>query len=87
MAPIAAPFAAPLAFGWAGWDWVVVAAGGGAGGVCAGGVCARDAGTTAPDSAIRKDITLAECFISASFLVLNSDPAMRLEWGPLSTVW
>src|SRR5579864_6879252 len=67
MAPIAAPFAAPLAFGWE-LFWVCVAAGGVcAGGVCAGGVCARAAGTTAPESAIRTDITLAECFIKASF--------------------
>jgi hypothetical protein len=62
MAPIAAPFAAPLALGWE-LFWVCVAAGG----VCAGGVCANAAGTTAPESAIRRDITLAECFIKASF--------------------
>ena len=78
MAPIAAPLAAPLALGW------VVSFGGGcvfggvcvaAGGVCAGGgVCASAAGATAPESAIRRDITLAECFIMASFLVLSSDP-------------
>ena len=67
MAPIAAPFAAPLALG---WEVVCVAAGG----VCGGGVCASAAGTTAPESAIRRDITLAECFIMASFLVLSSDP-------------
>ncbi len=66
IAPIAAPFAAPLALGW------VVSFGGGcvaAGGVFAGGgVCASTAGITALESAIRKDITLAECFIMASFL-------------------
>jgi hypothetical protein len=29
--------------------------------------CASAAGTSAPESAIRRDITLAECFIKASF--------------------
>jgi hypothetical protein len=38
-----------------------------AGGVCAGGACASAAGTTALESAIRRDIILAECFIMASF--------------------
>ena len=75
MAPIAAPFAAPLALGWE-LCWVGVAAGGvcAGGGVDAGGACASTAGTTAPESAIRRDITLAECFIKASFLALSSDP-------------
>jgi hypothetical protein len=71
MAPIAAPFAAPEALGWELCSclacvccWVCVAAGGVcAGGVCAGGVCASAAGTTAPESAIRRDITLAEYLI------------------------
>jgi hypothetical protein len=59
MAPIAAPFAAPEALGWELFCWVCVAAGGVcAGGVCVGGVCARAPGTTAPESAIRRDITL-----------------------------
>jgi len=30
--------------------------------------------TNAPETAIRRDITLTECFIMASFLVLGSDP-------------
>jgi len=78
MAPIAAPLAAPLALGW------VVSFGGGcvfggvcvaAGGVCAGGgVCASAAGATAPESAIRRDITLAECFMMAS---LGRPPVYR----------
>jgi hypothetical protein len=93
MAPIAAPFAAPLALGWE-FCWVCVAAGGvWAGGVCAGGVCAgggcaavcaRAAGITAPESAIRRDITLAECFIMASFLV-PPDPPCGFAWGHLPT--
>ncbi len=45
MAPMAAPFAAPLALGRElCWVWVGV----GAGVVCAGGACASAAGTTAP---------------------------------------
>ena len=71
MAPIAAPFAAPLAVGWAVSFGGASVFGGGcvaAGGVCAGGgVCASAAGTTALESAIRRDITLAECFMMASF--------------------
>jgi hypothetical protein len=77
MAPIAAPAAAPLALGWElscflAWVccWVCVAAGG----VCAGGICPSAAGTTAPESAIIRDIAFAECFIMAFFLVLSSDP-------------
>lgn len=76
IAPIAAPFAAPLALGWC---WVSVGADV-VGAVCAGGVwaggvvCASAAGTIAPESAIRRDITLTECFIMASFWVLSSDP-------------
>ena len=72
MAPTAAPFAAPLALGWE-LLGLCVAAGGVCvdgvcvDGVCAGGVCANAAGTTAPDSAIIRDITLAECFIKASW--------------------
>jgi len=61
MAPIAAPFAAPLALGWA------VSFGGGcvfgegcvaAGGVCAGGVCAGDWGIIAVIT--ESAITMAE---------------------------
>jgi hypothetical protein len=84
MAPMAAPFAAPLAFGWelcsvcvGGVDVGGVDVGGGdvcVGGVGAGVVCAVAAGTTAPQSPIRRDTTHAECFIRASFLVHILDP-------------
>jgi len=64
MAPIAAPFAAPLALGW------VVSFGGGcvfggggvaAGGICEGGVCADDWGTAA--ITMESAITIAEYLI------------------------
>lgn len=68
MAPIAAPFAAPLALGWAGSCLVCVAAGGAvaaggvAGGAVVGGcVCADDRGTTA--TIAESAITIAECLI------------------------
>src|SRR5580704_18194425 len=75
MAPIAAPFAAPLALGW------VVSFGGGcvfgggcaaAGGVCAGGVCAGDWGTIAVIT--ESAITIAEYLIGP---LLGRPPVFR----------
>jgi hypothetical protein len=83
MAPMAAPFAAPLALGWelcgvvVGGGEVVCVGGVGAGAVCAGGACASTAGTTAPQSPITRDKTLGEYFIMVSFWVRSSESAIR----------
>jgi hypothetical protein len=81
IAPIAAPFAAPLALGWELCFCCVCVA---AGGVCAGGVCGS---ATTPESATRREITLAGCFIMASFLVLSSDPLSGSIGGHDSYYW